>query len=144
MRVCHQLGWPAILSVNETTIQAVAVSGSGGSTITVPIDLVALGTESGVGFSLNFDPTVLKYLGATIGSGASGSAWEVNTNQAASGQVGFGAALFNGTFPAGTNEVFDVTFLVNPVTNATLTTVSFGAQPTPEQVSDPQAQTLPK
>jgi hypothetical protein len=61
----------------------------------------------------------------------------------ASGSLGLGAALFNSTFAAGTNDVFDVTFQIATVSNATTTSLTFGNQPIGEQVSDPLAQALP-
>jgi hypothetical protein len=133
----------ATLSVAESTIQVVSTSAVGSGTVVVSIDFTALGTESGVGFSLDFDPTVLTYAGAVLGSGASGAAFLPNTNQAASGLLGVAIAFGSGTFAAGTQDLLDVTFQVAAVTNATSTSLSFGNQPTGEQVSDPLAQALP-
>jgi hypothetical protein len=133
----------AVLTVDESTVQAVSTSAVGDSTVVVSIDLNAVGTESAVGFSLDFDPSVLTFSGVVLGSGAAGAALLVNSNQAASGVIGLGVDLFSGTFSPGTNNVFDVTFLTAPVTNATTTALSFGNQPTEELVAGAQAQTLP-
>ncbi len=133
----------ATLSVDESTIQVVSTSATGAGSVVVSIDFIALGTESGVGFTLDFDPSVLTYTGAALGSGASGGAPEINASQVASGRLGLGAAMFNGTFSAGTNDVFDVTFQVAVVTNAVTTSLTFGGLPTGEQVSDPVPQALP-
>ncbi len=83
----------ATLSVDESTVQVVSTSATGAGTAVVSIDLIAVGTESGAGFSLNFDPSILSYVGITTGSGASGTAVQVNTNQALFGHLGFSAAL---------------------------------------------------
>jgi hypothetical protein len=133
----------ATLSVAESTIQVVSTPASGGGSVVVSIDLIALGTESEVGFTLDFDPAILSYSGAELGSNAVGAGLEVNSNQAASGILGMGAALIGGTFSAGTNDVFDVTFQVAAVTNPSTTSLIFGNQPTAELVSSPQAETLP-
>ena len=133
----------AILSVDETTIQVVSTNAAGAGTVVVSIDLNALGTESGVGFTLNFDPSMLTYAGVVLGSGAIGGALAVNDKQTAAGFLGLGVDLFNGAFSPGTNDVLDVTFQVAPVTNAATTSLTFGNQPTEELVSDPQPQALP-
>jgi invasion protein IalB len=132
----------ATLTVNESTIQVVSTTTTGGGTVVVSIDLIALGTESGVGCSLDFDPTVLTYTGVVLGSGASGGTLLSNVNQIASGHLGLAMAMFSGTFSAGTQDVFDVSFQVAAVTNATSTSLTLGNQPTGEQVSDPSAQAL--
>jgi hypothetical protein len=126
-----------------STVQVVSTNGAGGGTVVVSVDLNAVGTESGVGFSLDFDPSLLTYAGVVLGSGAAGGVLEVNSNQAASGVLGLGVDLFSGTFSPGTNDVFDVTFQVAVVTNATTAVLSFGNHPTEELVAGSQAQTLP-
>jgi hypothetical protein len=133
----------ATLSVDESTVQVASTSATGGGTVVVSINLIAVGKESGIGFSLDFDPSVLTYSGAVLGSGATGGTLLVNSNQAASGRLGLGVAMFSGTFSAGTQDVFDVSFQIATVTNATSTSLTFGNQPTGEQVSDPLAQALP-
>jgi hypothetical protein len=134
---------PATLSVDESTVQVVSTSATGGGTVVVSIDLTALGTESGVGFTLNFDPTVLTYVGATAGSGAAGTGLNVNPKYASLGQLVCVVAQPVGTFAIGTNDLFDITFQIAVVTNAVTTSVTFGNQFTPEQVSDPSPQVLP-
>jgi hypothetical protein len=133
----------ATLSVDESTIQVVSTSATGGGSVVVSIDLIALGTESGVGFSLDFNPAELTYTGAALGTGASGAAFLPNTNQAASGNLGVAIAFGSGTFAAGTQDLLDVTFQVAAVTNATSASLSFGNQPTSQQISDSSAQALP-
>ena len=86
-----------IINITPTTI---ALGQSG----VVNIVMDALGTESAVGFSVNFDPTQLQYNSVKVGSGASGAFLIDNTNDAAGGQLGFGLAAepLGGTFPAAT------------------------------------------
>jgi hypothetical protein len=133
----------ATLSVDESKVEVVSTSATAASTVVVSINLIALGTESGVGFTLNFDPAVLTYVDTAVGSGASGSVMQVNTNQVPSGRLGLGAAEFSGTFPAGTNDMFDVTFRTSVVTNTTTTSLTFGNSPANEEISDPTADSLP-
>jgi len=133
----------ATLTINESTIQAVSTTAVGGQSVVVSIDLAALGSESAVGFTLDFDPSVLTYMSVVAGSGASGAFFLANSNQIASGHLGLAVALASGTFTPGEQALLEVTFQVAPVTNATTTAISFGSQPTPEQVSDAQARSLP-
>ena len=53
------------VQVRDTTVQSE-------QTNTVPVQLIALGDENALGFSLTFDKLVLGVIGATTGSGASG------------------------------------------------------------------------
>ncbi len=57
------------------------------------------------------------FTGVTLGSGASGAFMFANTNQAASGRIGFDVAFFGSAFSSGTNEVVDVTFQAALLTN---------------------------
>jgi hypothetical protein len=131
----------AVLTVLVPTLQVGSASTSGGTTVTVPVQLIAVGTEAGLGFSLDFDPTVLTFLSADLGSNASGSLLLVNSNQVASGHLGIAIDLT--TAPSlGTNEVANVTFQVAVLTNATSTPITFGGQPTPQEISDGQGTPL--
>ncbi len=132
-----------LTTLDQSTIEVVATSTSGGVSVVVPINLIAQGTESGVGLSLDFDPSVLTFTGAALGSGASGGTLLVNTNQAASGRLGLGMALATGVFSPGAQDVFDVSFQVAFLTNATSTTLTFGNSPATEQVSDSGAEPVP-
>jgi len=125
----------ANLSVLVPTLQAGSATVSGGDVVTVPVQLIAVGSEAGLGFSLNFDPAKLTFTGAVLGSNALGSLLLVNTNQISSGHLGIAIDLTS-TPTVGTNEVAEVTFQVAVLTNATTTAISFGGQPTPQEISD--------
>ncbi len=93
----------ATLTVNlpPSLIQVVNVTATS-ALITVPINLVAQGSENALGFSINFDPTLLIFTGVNLGGGASGATLFSNTNLAGSGQLGLALALPAGTtFGAG-------------------------------------------
>ncbi len=101
----------AILTVEESTIQVVSGNAIGGGTVTVSIDLNALGTETALGLSLDFNPAVLTFSGVVLGGGGAGGELLVNSNQASSGLLGLGVDLFSGAFSPGTNDVFDLDLL---------------------------------
>ena len=132
----------AVLTL-QSTVQVVSTNAIGGGTVAVSIDLNALGTETALGFSLDFDPSVLTFTGVVLGSGGAGGELLVNSNQASSGILGLGVDLFSGAFSPGTNDVFDLTFQAAVVTNVTTATLTFGNQPTEELVAGAQAQSLP-
>jgi len=73
--------------------------------------LEAHGNENAVGCSLAFDPALLTYTGATVGSGANGATMDINASQAGIGKVAFVLALpIGGRFSAGTKELVKLNF----------------------------------
>lgn len=111
--------------------------GQNGST---PVELVALGTEFAVGFTLNFDATQLTFVSAVAGTDATGATVVVNANDAANGRVIVNLSLpFGQKFAAGTRQILTLTFNVPGASTLNSTTVGFsnGA------VVDEQAATLP-
>jgi hypothetical protein len=137
----------AVLTVNypPAKIQVVNANGAGAAEVSVPVELVANGNENALGFSLNFNASVLGFVAASPGAGApSGAALIVNTNGVAAGRVGLVIGLpADEVFSAGTQQVVHLTFLVAPILNQTNVAVSFGDQPTVRQLSDVRAQLLP-
>jgi hypothetical protein len=131
----------AVLTVNPppSIVQAASVTATSGL-LTVPIDLIAQGTENALGFSFTFNTARLTFISVTLGAGANGAGNPiVNPNQIGKGEVGVALALpANASFPAGTNEVVDVNFFVSPVTSQTATPITFGDSPIPRSVSNPQ------
>jgi hypothetical protein len=111
--------------------------------VTVPIVLLANGNENALGFSLNFDPTLLSYSSINLGTGATGASLLLNSLQTANGVLGVALSLPTGTsFVAGTQEVVEVTFVTAALTNAAVAQLSFGDKPTGRQLSDPLADAL--
>jgi hypothetical protein len=132
----------AALTVNFPPASVLAESSSADASgnVTVPIVLLANGNENALGFSLNFNPALLSYVSANLGSGAVGGTLVVNSNPAPNGQLGIGIILPTGTsLPAGTQDVVDVTFTAAVLTNATVAQLTFGDTPTVRKLSDPQA-----
>ncbi len=136
----------AQLTVNllPAIVRVVGTDGPAGATVSVPIQLVANGNENAVGFSLNFPPSLLSYVGADLGSGASGASLLVNASQAANGTLGLALAFSAGTtFTAGTQEVVRVSFTTTVSASAGNAVLSFGDQPTKRELSDSSANVLP-
>jgi len=131
----------ALLTVTTavSALQVVSVNAGGGVAV-VPINLIANGRENAMGFSINFDPSLLSFTGVTLGSGDASGILLSNTALITSGKLGLGVALpANTTFAAGTQQVVKISFTTKPVTNLTVTPISFGDQPTVRQVSDAHA-----
>jgi hypothetical protein len=82
-----------------------------GQSVSISVLLNSQGDENALGFTLAFNPGALSLISATLGSNASGSTLNVNTNQAANGEVGIALAKSFGTsFTSGTDEVVKVSF----------------------------------
>ncbi|MDB6067357.1 MAG: regulatory domain of in-like proprotein convertase [Pedosphaera sp.] len=125
-----------------SALQVVSVS-STSAVVTVPINLVAVGTENALGFSLSFDHSLLSFTGATLGSGDATASLLVNSNLIAGGQLGVALSLpVNAGFSPGTQQVALVSFAVAPVNITTVSPLVFGDQPILRQVSDIQASAL--
>jgi hypothetical protein len=80
--------------------------------ISVPFELVSLGGEHGLTFSIHFDPQVLQYIAVipTLMEEREGAPL-VNDRLAHQGQLGIGFALAPGkTFPTGINQILRVQF----------------------------------
>jgi len=141
--VTNTFGWTPSSNALLTVDAPVLVGGinvSAGGIATVPIILDASGQENGLGFSLNFDPAVLTYMGATLSGGAPGAVLFANTSLLNSGKLGLALALPSGsTFAAGTQQVLQVSFsaAIISVANAS-TEIDFADHPTPRQLWDPQ------
>jgi hypothetical protein len=140
----HTVG--ATFSGITRIVQAQNASGAPGASVVVPVTIVASGVENGVSGTLTFDPTVLTYSSATLGSGATGATYNVNTDDTGSGSVGFVLALPvkpATTFASGTQQILNVTFTIASGTVATNTPIGWSSQPALEQVVDVNANVLP-
>jgi len=116
---------------------------TGGATNTVAIQFHARGSEHAFSFSLNFDPASLTFVGARAGADLIGGLLFVNTNEAASGRVGFTLALAPGSqFAEDVRQIVLARFASAPVPICTTTALSFGDQPLPRLASGAQAQSL--
>ncbi|HQR32913.1 MAG TPA: cohesin domain-containing protein, partial [Blastocatellia bacterium] len=126
----------------QRVLRAVNATLVRGQTGTLSIEMDSLGNENAVGFSLNFDPTVLTYVSAATGSAASNAFLIINNSQVASGKLGLAVAQPAGEkFATGTRQVATVRFTV-AANAAASTAISFGDQPVKRQIADVNALTL--
>lgn len=101
------------------------------------VTLAAQGEESALGFSLCFDASLLTFVSAQRGPGASTASWNVNTNQAPNGRLGFALTLPDGqTFAPGSNSVIEVCFRAASVLSTVITPVSLCDTPIGREVVD--------
>jgi Concanavalin A-like lectin/glucanases superfamily/Immunoglobulin domain/Cohesin domain len=113
-----------------------------GQTLGLPVNLMANGDESALGFSLDFDVSQLRYAGATVGEAAKGASFNVNTNRLNDGQLGLALSLPIGTsFASGTQQVAVVRFTAMDTATGT-TSLAFDDTPILREISDPYANPL--
>jgi len=136
----------AVLTVQlpPPTVRVVSGTAGAGGEATVPVQLLAQGSENALGFSLNFDTSLLSFDSAALGADAPATAQLiVNGNQAGSGKIGLAVLLAAGNvFSVGTQEVVVLRFAVAVVTNTPTTPIRFGDVPTARQISDQFAHAL--
>ncbi len=141
---------PANPALTATTPRAEAVSevrvGTptfGVGTVTVPMELVSMGTENALGFSLAFDPGKLSNPVVVLGTDASTALLLLNTTQVANGRLGVGLALPAGQqFATGVRQILRITYNVTPASLGTQTPIGFGNSPVPLEMADAQANTV--
>ncbi len=98
-------------STNSRTVVLVGPLMFRGQTASALINLEAEGDENAVGLSLSFDPTIVSYSGALLGSDATSATMDVNANQVANGQLGIILALpTSSAFSSGTRQILKVSF----------------------------------
>ncbi len=131
---------PTVLTGGPRAMNISAGTTAKGIAVTLPVILQSQGDESALGFSVNFNPTVLKYVSIAKGSAATSSTLMVNTNQAASGTVGVLIALSSGNFATGAQEVVRLNF--TGLATVTNNAVTFADQPVIRAISDSAANEL--
>lgn len=116
-----------------------------GQTGTVRLLLDAEGNENGAGFSLTFDSTRLRFIGAQLEEGVRNALLVVNDVQASQGQLGFLLALPAGqAFTPGAHALLALQFVPIPGANAASpdTPIIFGDAPVVRQIGDLNARAL--
>jgi hypothetical protein len=109
---------------------------------TLIVNLEAQGNENALGFSLAFDPVAFSYLGASLGTSASGASLIINSDQSAVGRIGFVLALEPGKiFAGGNSEIVRMTLKPSPNAAASYP-VSLTDLPVPREISDATASSL--
>jgi hypothetical protein len=114
-----------------------------GGTLNVPVVISAAGIENALGFSLAFDSTKLRFIGATKLAALTSATLNLNTGQVSSGKLGLAFALSAGaTLTSGTSSVVLLTFEANATASGT-TTISFGDDPVIREAVTAGATTIP-
>ena len=112
-----------------------------GQNVTVPVELVSQGNENSVGFTINYDPTLVFNPVVTLGADAGSASLLVNSGT--SGKVGAAIALPTGqAFATGTRQLATITFNTNP-TSVSSTPLTFGNVPVILRVANANADPLP-
>jgi hypothetical protein len=110
----------------------------GATASSVMVEFQAQGDESGLSFSVSFNPAEIRYVTNGLGSGASGAMLIVNTNSVAAGQLGLALALPNvATFAAGKQPIVKLYF--NSVSYSNTVPLAFSDSPIWRQVGDASA-----
>jgi hypothetical protein len=106
------------------------------------VNVVAQGNENALGFSVTFDPALVRFAKANLGiSAPSGAALVQNTNMAGSGSVGFLVGLVPpATFVKGTQQVIQIQFASVSYSNSAALT--FGNGPVAQGLADANANIL--
>jgi len=108
--------------------------------VNVVVELAAQGDENSVGFSLNYDSTILSNPNVVLNADASTAFLTVNNSQ--TGKVGILLALPAGqAFTVGTKSLVTITFNTAP-TNAYSSPVTFGDMPLAREVTNISANEL--
>jgi uncharacterized protein (TIGR03437 family) len=109
----------------------------------VAIEMEAGGDENAIGFSLNFDPSVVRFVSAAAGDGMADALVIANNNQVAAGRVGIAIALPAGRkVNAGKRSIVNLRFASLMSSTATTTAIAFDDQPIRRQVSGAEANAL--
>jgi hypothetical protein len=118
---------PRTLSISPLT--------KGSTASSVMVQLQAQGDESGLQFSVSFDPAEMSFAGASLGAGAAGAALFANTNNLAAGQLGLALALpYPATFAAGAQPIVQLAF--NSISYSNTAYLLFADSPLVRQVGD--------
>jgi len=127
---------PSVLSLQPVILPT-------GTSGTVDVILTARGNETALGFTLNFDPELLRFRGARLGNGVAAGVLHINTNQAGQGRVGFAFSLpLPKTIMAGKQIILTLTFTsMSPRARNAL--LSFGDQVVSREVVSASADVLP-
>jgi hypothetical protein len=124
-------------------VRVVSQNGAPDSTVSVPITIDAQGDETGVQFTLNFNPSLLTFQRADAGSDAQNNQFfETNQSQIAQGRIGV-ILLLRNALARGTRQIAVLTFRVAAnVSPGQVIPLTFGNEPTRQRVIDANANAL--
>jgi len=131
-------------SASARTVRLRETTAAVGQTNLVWVELDAQGDENALGFSLQFDASRLRFLSASLGSGATSASLMVNTNQLGTGNIGVAMALSAGrTFIVGTQTLLEARFVILTPSSDTTALVGFSDMPIAREVVSVEARSLP-
>jgi hypothetical protein len=124
-------------TAGTSVVRAVDLALQTGQEGVLTIQMEAQGTENALGFSLSYNPSVLRFIKVAPASGTVNAALQVNTTQSTTGQIGIALALSAGSsFQAGIHDIVYVSFMG---TQHGTTNVSFGDDPIARELVDVMA-----
>jgi uncharacterized protein (TIGR03437 family) len=130
-------------SAGPRTVRFINTTLERGRNGSITVELDAQGDENALGFSLNFNPTQMQFVSATLGGDVAGATLQLNANQAANGRIGVAVALPTGqSITVGLRNILVLSFAV-PANGDPTTAISFGDQPVVREVVDARAAALP-
>ncbi|HQZ97562.1 MAG TPA: carboxypeptidase regulatory-like domain-containing protein, partial [Pyrinomonadaceae bacterium] len=125
------------------TIRAVNTQWNFTPTVTVDLQLDAIGDEASTSFSLNWNPAIFTYVSSNMGGGTpAGTNLGLNTNQTGQGRLGVLLDATN-TYGAGPRQLLTITFSVAANASPGVYPITFSDTPTAKSVSSAQGALLP-
>lgn len=130
------------MSLSGRQVRAVAETVKPDSTVDVRVEVLALGNENALGFSLNFDPKALVYQNIALAAGAGAAQLLPNAGAVSEGRLGLLLGYPSGqSIAAGVHALLTITFQVKA--EALLPTgIRFGDAPVLREVVSSEADTL--
>jgi len=123
----------AFLSVKCSGVVIPSMSAISLSTMTVPLQFITLGDENSIQFSLNYDPSLLRFKSVGLTSSGSFLSLNVNTDYTTYGQIGINLVAPKGSlFSPGTNNYLQIQFVCADIPISETTTLGFSETPMPQ------------
>jgi hypothetical protein len=134
---------PAGAGDGPSTLRLLASGWKPGVTNEVVVQLEAVGGENAVSFSLGYDPGLLSYVDAVLGSGAPGATLLLNPNATGEGQLGVVLLLpFGESLPAGVHDLLRVRLGVSELAEGMGTRLLLGDHPAARDIADAAGHSL--
>lgn len=134
---------PELLAQSGRVLQAHDSRAEPGTTIYVPITLHAQGSENALGFSLRFDPQLLRFSDARLGAGIGDGQFHVNSVEATGGRIGIVLSLPAGQgIDQGNRVVAEIGLQMIGAATGLSTPLSFSDSPVRRQVVSISAELL--
>ncbi|MBK6797646.1 MAG: hypothetical protein IPG76_12925 [Acidobacteria bacterium] len=141
--VTGALNYPVSGQTQGRIVRVVNTQAVAGQNVVIPVELLSLGNENALGFSLEFNPAILTSPAVAPGASAAGASLNANLVNVANGKIGIALAFPAGqTFSAGVRQIVNITFSVPANASSGSTSILFSDQPVFREVVDVDANTL--